>query len=188
MIDEIIQSSSSEYLIVFILAALPLAELRGSLPVGIEVLGIPWYCAFLLSVLGNILPVPFLLLFFDALSKLAYRTKRGRQFTEWLYRRTRRQSGVIEKYGHLGLIFFVAIPLPGTGAWTASLAAHLLGMKFWPTLISIILGVIGAGIIVTGLILLGWIGAGIAILAVLCLACFSIWKRAKRKDLSTEQY
>jgi uncharacterized membrane protein len=183
MLDQIIQSSLSEQLIVFILAAIPVSELRGSLPVGMEIFGLPWFNALILSILGNVLPVPFILLGLNKISNVLCRTRKGRQFIEWLYQRTRRQTGMIEKYRHPGLILFVAIPLPGTGAWTASIAAHLLGIRFWPALLDITLGIIGAGLIVLALVLLGWIGAGIAILALSGLILFSVRKMLKRKDM-----
>jgi uncharacterized membrane protein len=183
MLDQIIHSSLSEQLIVFILAAIPVSELRGALPVGMEVFGLNWFNALILSILGNILPVPFLLLGLNKISQVLGRTTKGRKFIEWLYQRTRRQSEMIKKYRHPGLIIFVAIPFPGTGAWTASIAAHLLGIRFWPALLDITLGIIGAGLIVLTLVLLGWIGAGIAILALTGLTLLSIRKMWKRKDL-----
>ena len=70
----------------------------------------------------------------------------------------------------------MAIPLPLTGAWTATLLAYILGLKFWPSLLSILLGVIGAAVIVTILTLLGWVGAGIAIAALIILAAIGAWK------------
>lgn len=100
---------------------------------------------------------------------------------EWLYKRTRRQTGIIEKYKHVGLIIFVAIPLPGTGAWTASIAAHLLGMRFKNALLDIAIGVIVAGVIVTALVLLGWIGAGIAIVGIIVLAVVSLLRHRPLK-------
>jgi uncharacterized membrane protein len=148
---------------------LPVAELRLALPIAITVFDIPWYEAFGLSVLGNIIPVPFLLFFFEAVSKLVQRNKTGKRFINWLLTRTAKKTSVIEKYKHLGLIVFVAIPLPLTGAWTASLAAYILGLKFRPAFIDISLGVIGAGIIVLALTLLGWWGAAIAIAGIIIL-------------------
>jgi len=155
---------------------LPIAELRLALPIGITVFNMPWYEAFGLSVLGNIIPVPFLLLFFDAVSKLVQKNKLGKRFIDWLLTRTAKKTGSIEKYKHLGLIVFVAIPLPLTGAWTASLAAYILGLKFSSSFFDIILGVIGAGIIVTALTLLGWWGAAIALVAIITIGIIRAFK------------
>ncbi len=181
MLTEIINSSLPEQLIVLIIAALPVVELRGSLPVAMDIFHMPWYQSLALSISGNLLPVPFLLLFYDSLAHLVSRINKGKRFMEWLYKRTRRQTGVIEKYKHVGLIIFVAIPLPGTGAWTAAIAAHLLGMKFRHAFFDIALGVIVAGVIVTTLVLLGWIGAGIALAGLIILVVASLWRRARPK-------
>jgi len=123
---------------------LPVAELRLALPIAINVFNMPWWEAFGLSVIGNIIPVPFLLLFFDGVSKLVQRNKTGKRFIDWLLTRTAKKTGSIEKYKHLGLIVFVAIPLPLTGAWTASLISYILGLKVVPSFIDITIGVIGA--------------------------------------------
>ena len=177
MLTEIINSSLPQQLIVLIMSALPVVELRGALPVAMGVFHMPWYQAFLLSVAGNLLPVPFLLLFLDSFARIVSRSTRGKGLVEWVYKRTRQQTGVIEKYKHAGLIVFVAIPLPGTGAWTASIAAHLLDMKFRHSLQDITLGVIGAGAIVTAFILLEWVGAGIAMVGILALAIAHVRRR-----------
>ena len=170
MLAEIINWPLSEQLIVLVIAALPVSELRGAVPIAIDVFGLSWYHTFVLSVLGNLLPVPFLLRFYDSLSRLVSQRNTGKRVMDWIYPRTRKQSPNIEKYKRIGLIIFVAIPLPGTGAWTGSIAAHLLGLKFRSALLDITLGVIGAGVIVTSLVLLDWIGAGIALAVFILLA------------------
>jgi len=176
MLTEIINSSLPEQLIVLIIAALPVVELRGAIPVAMDIFHMPWYQSLILSLIGNLLPVPFLLLFYDSLSRLISRMNMGRRFMEWLYKRTRGRTEVIKKHKRVGLIIFVAIPLPGTGAWTASIAAHLLGMNFGHAFFDIALGVIGAGLIVTVLVLLGWIGAGIALAGVIILIVAGHWR------------
>jgi len=177
MLIEIINSSLPEQLIVLIIAALPVVELRGSIPVAMDIFRMPWYQSLALSIIGNLLPVPFLLLFYDSLAHLVRRFNKGKRFMQWLNRRTRRQAVVIEKYKHVGLIIFVAIPIPGTGAWTGSITAHLLRMKFRHAFFDIALGVIVASLIVTALVLLGWIGAGIAIAGVIILTTVSLRRR-----------
>ncbi len=176
MLDELINSSLSKELITVLMAMIPIAELRAALPVSITVFNLPWYEGFYLSVIGNMIPVPFLLLFFDAVSKLIQKTTIGKRFVDWLLKHTARRTGVIEKYKFAGLVIFVAIPLPLTGAWTASLAAYILGLRFWPSFLAILTGVIIAGIIVTVLTLLGWVGAGIAIAGLIILIVLGIWK------------
>jgi uncharacterized membrane protein len=178
---ELINWSIPEQLIVLLIAALPVSELRGSIPVAIGVFGLPWYYALLLSIVGNLLPVPILLRFYDSLSRLVSRTKTGKRVVDCLYARITKQTRNIEKYKRIGLIIFVAIPLPGTGAWTASIAAHLLGMKFKNALLDIALGVTGAGVIVTALVLLGWIGAGIALAGVIVLAVWTTLPRLRHQ-------
>jgi uncharacterized membrane protein len=177
MIGELIQSNLSEELIILILAAIPVSELRGSLPVAIEIFQMPWFESLLISILGNLIPVPFLLKFFDMAARQVSRIKPGKILMDWIYNRTSKQTGIIERYKHLGLIIFVAIPLPGTGAWTASIAAHLLGIKFVYAFLDIALGVIGAGIIVTVLTLLGWLGLAIAVVGIIGLIIFSLLRQ-----------
>ena len=176
MLNELLNSGLARELIVVVISILPVAELRVALPVAMNILHMPWYEAYLLSVIGNLLPVPFLLLFFDSVAKLLSRVQVGKRFVDWLLRRTRRQTGAVERYKHLGLIVFVAIPLPGTGAWTASLVAYVLGLKFSRAFLDIAIGVIGAGIIVLALVFMGWFGAVAAGIAVVVLAVLGLWK------------
>jgi uncharacterized membrane protein len=102
-------------LIAIVLAMLPVAELRLSIPIGITVFNMPWYEAFGLGILGNLIPVPFLLLFFDGVSRLVQKVPIGKRFIDWLLTRTARHTGTIQKYKFTGLALFVAIPLPITG-------------------------------------------------------------------------
>jgi len=138
------------------IAASPISELRGAIPWAILKYHFPWYYAFLFALIGNLLPVPFILLFLDTLSRLLSKIGIFQRIFQWLFERTRRQGKVIERYERIGLILFVAIPLPITGAWTGSFAAVLFGLKFKHALLSIFVGVLIAGTIVTWLTLLGW--------------------------------
>jgi len=176
MIDELIGWGIASELIVVIVATLPFIELRGALPVAINLFGMPWYWAFCLSIIGNLLPVPVLLLFFESVTKVISKVDIGKRLVNWVLERTRRPGTVIEKYGRIGLILFVAIPLPITGAWTGSIAAFLLGMKFNYAFLSILCGLIIAGAIVTCLCLLGWIGAAIAGIGLSALAILGWWR------------
>lgn len=143
---------------ILFVAALPIAELRLAIPGAIEFLETPWYYAFLIAVIGNILPVPFILLFLEAATRLLGKVAVFKRFLNWLFERTRRRGKIIQKYKRIGLVLFVAIPLPVTGAWTGALAAALFGIKFKHAFISIFIGVIIAGIIVTSL----WMLVGFA--------------------------
>lgn len=176
MIEALIASGLAKELIVVIIAALPIVELRGALPVAINVFHMPWYWAFCLAVIGNLLPVPILLLFFDSLAKAISKVDIGKRLVNWVLQRTRRHGEVIERYERIGLILFVAIPLPVTGAWTGSIAAFLLGLKFNYAFLSILCGVIIAGAIVTCLCLLGWVGAAIAGIGLSALAILGWWR------------
>ncbi len=150
----------SPLIIVLIISMLPLVELRGAIPVAIAFFGMPWQEAVLISVIGNMLPIPLILLFMDWFFSLVSRFHWGKRFTHWLFRRTRRKGKVIERYEAVGLTIFVGIPLPGTGAWTGSFAANIFGIAFWKSLLYIFVGVLLAAGIVTTLTLLGKLAVG----------------------------
>ena len=138
------------------LAASPISELRGAIPLAIVQFDFAWYYAYLLAVIGNLLPVPFILLFLDTASRLLSKVEFFERILNWLFERTRRRGKIIERYQRIGLILFVAIPLPITGAWTGSLAAVLFGLRFKHSLLSIFVGILIAGVIVTCATLGGW--------------------------------
>lgn len=152
----------SEFLQVFFTAAAPISELRGAIPLGIVTHDISWPIVFVVAIAGNLLPVPFLLLFLDPLTRLLSKAKLFEKIINWFFERTRRRGKLVERYERIGLTLFVAIPLPITGAWTGSILAFLLGMSFWRAFFSIVLGVLIAGAIVTALTMIGWWGAAIA--------------------------
>ncbi len=176
MIDDLFGSGLSRELIVIIASALPVTELRGSIPVAMKLFHMPWYQVSLLAIIGNMLPVPFLLLFFESMSRVVSRVGPGRRLVDLVFRRTRRHTATLQRYERWGLVVLVAIPLPGTGAWTGSIAAFLVGMRFWDAVLSIALGVIIAAAIVTVLTLLGWLGAIIAGVALGAVAITALWK------------
>lgn len=145
----------SPHWIVLIISMLPLIELRGSIPVAIILFKMSWIEAVSLSIIGNMIPIPFLLLliewFFSILSKIPI----GARFTNWIFTRTRRKGKAIQKYEAIGLTTFVGIPLPGTGGWTGALAARIFGIGFWKSMLYILIGVFLASAIVTPLSLMG---------------------------------
>lgn len=170
----------SRTLAVAVISMLPIVELRGAIPVGIAAFGMPWWKVYAIAVIGNLVPIPFLLLLLGPVSRLLMRLRAGRAFFEWLFARTRRKSAQVAKYEALGLTIFVAIPLPVTGGWTGAVAAFLMGISFWQALICIALGVMIAGIIMTALSLLGWVGAVIAGVALIAITAASLVRRFNR--------
>ncbi|MCK9595455.1 MAG: small multi-drug export protein [Candidatus Omnitrophica bacterium] len=141
-------------LIVMLVAALPIAELRGAIPLAWS-MGMSMQKAFWLSVIGNALPViPILFLLKPVSAKLS-RLKVFKRFFDWLFERTMKKANTVQKWETLGLAILVAIPLPMTGAWTGAIAASLLKMRLRYALIGCILGILGAGVIVTILCALG---------------------------------
>ncbi len=151
----------TEILIVIGTAASPIIELRGAIPIAIVRYEFTWYYAYLLSVIGNIIPVPFLLGFLEGIISLLSRVHFLERIIQWFLTRTRRRGKILERYERFGLALFVAIPLPITGAWTGSILAFLMGLKFKHALVSIIAGVLIAGAIVTSATMLGWAVADI---------------------------
>jgi len=174
--EELLSLGFSKELVVLIIAALPIFELRGALPVAINLFHFPWYYALPLAIIGNLLPVPVILLFLDAISRRLSKVGLFDRFLHWLFERTRKRGRVVERYERIGLALFVAIPLPVTGAWTGSLVAVLFGLKFKYAFLSIFIGVCIAGIIVTCLSLLGWTGAVIAGIVLCASAISGLWR------------
>ena len=134
-------------LITVIVAMLPIAELRGSIPVALG-MGMDPRAAFWWSIIGNTIPVAPILLLLGPASKWLMRFKIFDRFFKWLFARTEKNSVAIQKYGFWGLAIFVGIPLPMTGAWSGCAAAFLLQMKFWKAFFAILLGIFIAGGIV----------------------------------------
>jgi len=147
----------SQVLNVFLLAVSPIVECRGSIPYGIFA-GIDLPTVLLVTLIGNCLPVPFLLLFLKTIERWlmgrADSNPLKRLFIKYVESLRRRSSAQVEKYGFLGLVIFVAVPLPGTGAWTSSAVAYLFGMESKRALAAILVGVVIAMAIVTGLMLI----------------------------------
>lgn len=146
-----------EILKTFLLAMTPIGELRVALPIALTLYNMNWVWAFFISVLGNLVPVVFLLLFLGPVSRwLSDNSKFFRRFFIWLFERTRRKSNSkMEKYGPLALVSFVAVPLPLTGAWTGTIVAFLFGIPFKKAFSLIALGVVIAGGIMLALTQLG---------------------------------
>lgn len=132
------------------IAAMPVAELRGAIPIALGVYKMPIFRAVFWAVLGNMLPIPFLLWFWKKASRLLMeRSKAFRRFFDWLFKRTRKKAvKKFMKYGQWFLILFVAVPLPITGAWTGSVAAFLFDVPYKKSLGLIFAGVLIAACVV----------------------------------------
>ena len=141
-----------KYLLCFLISMVPLIELRGAIPIATVTLGLDYLPALTVCVIGNLLPVPFIY-FFARKVLLWGKDKKyiGKFFTFCIEKGERGGQKLVEKTGRGGLfvalILFVGIPLPGTGAWTGTLAASFLNMGFKSTVLAVSLGVIIAGII-----------------------------------------
>ncbi len=140
----------AEALVVLMIAALPVSELRGAIPVAMGVYGFDPVTAYLLGVVGNLVPVPIVLALLEPVLALLRRSAILRRPVDWLLARTRRRySPSIARLGAAALVLFVAIPFPATGAWTGTLIAYVFGIPFKYAFSLIALGVGIAGVIVT---------------------------------------
>ncbi|MEN8005465.1 MAG: small multi-drug export protein [Candidatus Krumholzibacteriota bacterium] len=134
---------------VFLVAMLPVFELRGAVPLGYAMGMESPVLIYLLSVAGNFVPVLPILFLLGPAERTLRRFKTMDRFFDWLFRRTVSRSKLIKKYESLGLILFVAIPAPMTGAWTGSVAAYLFKLPLRMAIPCIILGILIAGVVVT---------------------------------------
>lgn len=136
-------------IVTFFVSMLPVIELRGAIPIGVG-LGINIWLSIFISVLGNLVPVPFIILFIENIFNwMKHVCKPFQKIVVFFEKKANKHSGKIEKYGFWGLFILVAIPLPGTGAWTGALVAAMLNIKLKQSFPAIGLGVIIAGIIVS---------------------------------------
>ena len=133
-------------LLVFVISLMPILELRGGL-LAAALLGLDPIPSYIISIIGNILPIPFILLLINKILEWMRKSKHFSGNANWQDKKKKKNKGQIEKYGYLGIVIFVGIPLPGTGAWTGSLIASVLEMDRKKTFIAVLLGVIIASII-----------------------------------------
>ncbi len=134
-----------------LIGMIPIGELRAAIPIGILSYDLPWWSAYIFGVIGNMIPVFFLLKYLEPAYKyFDKRSKTLHRMFEWVFKRTRKKlQAKVEKHGAWALMLFVMIPLPITGAWTGSIAAFLFGMKYKKALLATFLGVLISGVIVT---------------------------------------
>jgi len=133
---------------VILVSAMPISELRGGIPLALY-FGYSPLESYVLAFIGNLIPIPFLLIFLDKIEELMRRIYAFGRIYDRIVNRVEKKKNVVEKYGYFGLTLFVAIPLPITGAWTAALLAFLLRMNIAKAVMYIAIGIAIAGIIVT---------------------------------------
>lgn len=132
----------------FVISMLPLIELRGAVPLGLAT-GMPWFEVLPICYLGNLLPIPFVLLFGVRLLDWMETLRPFAGFAARYKKKLLSKSAQVTKYARIGLFLFVAIPLPGTGAWSGAVIATLLKMPPRKAFLSIVLGVLTAGLLMT---------------------------------------
>ncbi|XP_062111717.1 uncharacterized protein LOC133823129 [Humulus lupulus] len=172
--------------VVFSLATLPLLELRGAIPVGYWLQLKPVVLT-ILAVLGNMVPVPFIILYLKKFASFfASRNKTVARFVNILFENAKAKAGPVEEFQWLGLMLFVAVPFPGTGAWTGAFIASILDMPFWSALSANFVGVVFAGLLVNLLVNLGLKYAIITGIILFLVSTF-MWTilRIIRKSLSS---
>ena len=135
-------------LVIFIISLMPILELRGGL-LAATLLDVEFVRAAIICILGNVLPIPFVLLFLKYILKILSKWKFTTKIVNWLEKKVHDKREQIDKYGYFGLVLFVGIPLPGTGAWTGALLAVMLDLNRKKSFICILLGVLMAAIIMS---------------------------------------
>lgn len=138
----------SKEFIIFIISLMPILELRGGL-LAATLLHVEFIKALIICIIGNILPMPIILIFLEKILDLFRKWKPTKKVVSWLEKKVDNKRSQIDKYGYLGLILFVGIPLPGTGAWTGTLLAIMLGLNKKKSFICIAIGVLLASIIMS---------------------------------------
>ena len=142
----------SKCVITLIISMLPIIELRGAIPIGVGVLGLPIHTAAIISLIGNMLPVPLIIIFIRKI--FGWMQKKSRRLGRWadrLEQKAKSKGSKLYRSELIGLMIFVAIPLPGTGAWTGALIAAMLDIRLRAALPAIGAGVIIAGTLITGI-------------------------------------
>ncbi len=133
---------------VFLCSMVPIIELRGAIPMG-AAFNLPFYINYIICVIGNILPVPFILLFIRHILHWMKKIPKLDKIAIWIENKAEKNKAKVLKYATFGLYVFVALPLPGTGAWTGALVAAMLDMRFKKAIPAILFGVMTAGVIMT---------------------------------------
>ena len=144
------ETFAGKSLLTLLVSMVPVVELRFGIPFGIGTLGLPEWAAFAAAVTGNLIPVPFIIVYIRRIFQwLRRHIPRLNSLVDKLERKAHLKGQKVTKYKYLGLAIFVAVPLPGTGAWTGSLAAAFLDMPLRRAIPSVVAGVLVAGLIIT---------------------------------------
>jgi len=146
MLDNIIV----KYLITFVLGMFPIIEIRGAIPVGVA-LGLSYFESFVVGFIGNIIPIYFIVKHIGVIFKVLGKIKIFKKIIDWASNKATKkieESERLQNYTALGLFLFVAIPVPGTGAWVGSLIANFLHVPLKKAWLPLVLGVLTAGIII----------------------------------------
>ena len=133
---------------IFLISMLPFIELRGAVPVG-AALGVNYALNYSVAVIGNLLPVPFILIFLPRMLDFLGKFKIFKGIVSWLRQKTDKNSQKFNRGAFWGLCLFVALPVPGTGAWAGSFVAALFNMPRWRSFLSVFIGVLICGVIMT---------------------------------------
>lgn len=140
---------NGEFLLTLLVSMVPVIELRGGIPFGVAA-GLPVWAAYLAAVIGNLIPVPFIVVYIRRVFVFMRRhMPRLNSLVDKMEQKAHLKSASVLKYQYLGLAIFVAIPLPGTGAWTGALVAAFLDMRLKKAMPSIVGGVLSAGLIIS---------------------------------------
>jgi uncharacterized membrane protein len=175
-------------LITGLISMVPIFELRGGIPVGIAVLKQHPVLVYITAVFFNLIPVLPLLLFLNPVKRALERIPFFKRFFNLLLAKVERNRRLIQRFEELGLLLFVAVPLPVTGAWTGSLIATVMGLRTGKSFFFISLGVLFAGLVVTAITLLGRLG--IAVASAVLLSAVAVWIikfRKKKKETGGPQ-
>ena len=181
---------SLKYFIVFLVSMLPIIELRGAIPIGVG-MGLDPKICFIIAIIGNMLPVPFIYLFARKILEWGKDKKLTGKFFTWCLEKGEKGGAKLkEKAGETGtffaLLLFVGIPIPGTGAWTGTLAASFLNIGFKTSILAVTLGVLLAGIIMSLgskiVSCLGWPGLIGIIVGIIIIIVISVIIKQKKKS------
>lgn len=179
-----------KYLIVFVISMVPIVELRGAIPIA-ESLGLNIFLYYPIAIIGNMLPVPIIYLFARKVLEWGKNKKIiGKFFTWCLEKGDKGGKKLRDSAGNSGifwaLLIFVGIPLPGTGAWTGTLAASFLNIDFKTSILAVTLGVLLAGVIMSLgskiVSILGWFGVILLIAIILVIIIISIFVKKKKQN------
>lgn len=180
------------YLIIFLLSMMPISELRGSMlavtlliDIGYKV-SIPY--AALISIMGNMLPIFFILFVFKYCEPLLRKVPIFNSILDWIFKRTKAKSKSVEQNEELGLMLFVALPSPFTGAWTGSLVAYIMKLSYLKSLLFIFLGVLCAAVIMTCVAYLGTIAMIVGIIILILMGILKgFYDFLKKKKVKTAE-